>query len=304
MKKLILACVSCIALAGCDAGLRGGPKSSISTDRDFDAIIINSTLSPDRLALLARQAFVDANTRNAIIEARMAEIDVLYFQYESNISAEIRRGNFATSLLGILIGAAGAQAGASAAQNYAAAGGVVAGANAAYQKEVLLDQSLQAFVSQMRANRNRKKAEIVGKLTQPGTSYTLQAALSDLAEYRQAGTLASAVSGLTEKAQAEEVASEQTLQSNELRSLDERARTVRRPAPTQPSLARITGYIAAGPTDAEQRTRNENVNGCFETASVANKPASFTDYLLDADTFPALGTAIVTCLNTRHSAGL
>lgn len=304
IKYVSVAAIGLSLLGGCDAGLQGGPKESINPDRDFNEIIINGTLNKERLEFLARLPVVDAATRNAIVEARMAEIDVLYFEYETNISAEIRRGNFATSLAGIVIGAVGGQASGAAAANYAALGGVLSGASAAYQKEVLLDQSVQAFVSQMRANRNTKKTEILGKLAQAGTVYTLQSALSDLAAYHQAGTLASAVAGITEKAQQEEQDSKNTLQSKEISVRSDRAQTVSAPAPKSASLNSITSYVAGGGTDAEQRTRNTQANTCFDEAEVANKPPTFTDYILAGDSYLELGTAITACLNTRFGAGL
>lgn len=159
-----------MALSACDAGFTGTPRASINPDLDFNGLIITSTLNEARLAALAQQPFVDAITRNTIIEARMAEIDVLYYEYENNITSEIRRGNFLTSLGGILVGAAGAQASGRAGQNLSALSGVISGGSAAYQKEVSLDQSVQAFISQMRASRNTLKEQVLGKLSQPGTS--------------------------------------------------------------------------------------------------------------------------------------
>lgn len=302
LTRFVLLAVGVLALSGCEAGFSGKPASSIDPERDFNAIIINGTLNKERLAVLAQQPFVDRNTRNAIIEARMAEIDVLYNEYETNITAEIRRTNFGTSLAGIVVGAVGAQASGGAARNYAALGGVLSGASAAYQKEVLLDQSIQAFISQMRASRNAQKQRILSKLNLPGTAYSLQAALSDLSAYEQAGTLASAVSGLTEKAQTAERSSAAELQTTERRVLN--ARVNRAPAPQSRTVFNIGRWINAPADQDGKAARNRQANECFDTAEVDNKPDSFVGYVLNADDFEPLGDAIKACLNTRFGAGI
>jgi hypothetical protein len=296
VRKLLLFGMIGLGLAACDAGFKGTPQDSLSNDRDFNSIIINSTLNETRLRNLASQSFVDAVTRNSIIEARMAEIDVLYYEYENNISSEIRRGNFATSLGGIIVGAVGAQATGRSGQNLSALSGVIAGGSAAYQKEVLLDQSVQAFISQMRANRNVRKSEILAKLGQPGTAYSLQAAISDLSAYQQAGTLASAIAGITEQAKAEEKSSGTTLQSVEASSLTAKARLNRQPLNSTQVSRSVPAYIAAGTTNAERRRRNADAIACFDKSSTANKPTDFAQFLLNQGQHPELASFIADCL--------
>jgi len=297
MSKFVCAAVAAVlVLGGCEAGLRGGPKDGLKASRNFNEIIVNGTLSEKRLAFLATQRSVDFRTRNTIIEARMAEIDVAYFQYESRISAEIRSGNFATSVAGILIGAAGGQSSGAAAANYAALGGVLSGATAAYQKEVLLNQSLQAFISQMRANRNRKKTEIIGKLAEKGDVYTLQSALSDLAEYYQAGTLASAIAGLTEKAQQAEKSSRTGLQAKEVSARQNRATNASTDGITETSLDSILIFIGQGRTNDEVDARESRVQKCFDDATAPNKPAELGDYFVSGGGIEPLGAQIKTCL--------
>lgn len=296
LKSILLVVALAFPLTACEAVFRGTPKDSISPARDFNAIIINGTLEESRLRYLAAQPFVDAVTRNAVIDARIAEIDILYYAYENNISAEIRRGNFATSIAGILVGAAGAQAAGRAGQNLSALSGVISGGSAAYQKEVLLNQSIQAFTSQMRANRNAKKTVILKKLGHPGTAYTLQAALADLASYQQAGTLASAVAGITETAKIEEEASGTILQSVEGTSIEARETLNRTPLNSSPVSRSIPAFIAAGTTEADRRARLERARNCFAIASVANKPTRFSGFLLNQGNHPELARAIARCL--------
>lgn len=284
-----------LVLSACESGIGAGPQSSINPERDFNAIIINNTLAPARLAALAQRSFVDANTRNAVIEARMAEIDVLYFQYERDLSAGVRRGNFVTNFAAVLIGAAGSQASGPTSQALSALGGVIAGGGAAYQKEVLLEQSVQAFLSQMRVNRNQVKQDILSNMTRPGTAYTLQGALSDLARYEQAGTLATAVSGITETAQAREVISVRALDRTEAQTSTARATVDRRPLNATDRSRAINAFISGGADRAQQTARFAQAQACFDAAA-GPKPDSFTTFVANPGDSPALADAIAGCL--------
>ncbi|MEO1748652.1 MAG: hypothetical protein AAFR27_08555, partial [Pseudomonadota bacterium] len=81
----------------------------------------------------------------------------------------------------------------------------MSGSQAAYQRDVLLDQTLQATISQMRADRSTVKARIVGRYDANQLEYTLQMALSDLADYERAGTLSSALSSISGTASEQRV---------------------------------------------------------------------------------------------------
>lgn len=295
MRRFLSVVASVLVLSGCDAGFSGAPKDSIAPDRSFDEVIINGTLDKSRLQQLAQLSFVDMNTRNAVIEARMAEIDVLYFEYENNISAEVRRGNFLTSMAGILVGAVGAQVSGGTSQQLSALSGVIAGGSSAYQKEVLLDRSIQAFISQMRANRNTKKAEILAKLDKPGTAYTLQGALSDLAEYRQAGTLSSAIAGITEKAQNDERVSDGNLVVEESKSITRRAAVNRQPLASTASSRNIMSYLSTG-NAVERASRRAKASECLQRANVADKPTSLDLFVLNQGQYDLLARSMALCL--------
>lgn len=114
--------------------------------------------------------------------------------------------------------------------------------------------------------------------------------------YRQAGTLASAISGITEQAKQEEQASASTLRTKEAASLNDRARLNRRPLNSTPTSRSIPAYIQAGATEEDKRARNASAIACFDQASVANKPSSFTDFLLNQGDHQELARAITRCL--------
>ncbi len=55
--------------------------------------------------------------RNQIVLARIAEIDVLYNQYETALLVESRKSGFTLSFVGAVAGLLGEQAGTTASQN-------------------------------------------------------------------------------------------------------------------------------------------------------------------------------------------
>lgn len=189
-KAFAIGAVASVALMGCDATRKGQPGGTIDPSRpDLNAMVINTTLSQANIS-----AAINAPTdgrRNAIILARIAEIDLLYNEYETDILQEARSSGFLVSLGGTLAGLAGASASSVAAsQNWSLLSGGLSAADAAYDKEFLAEQTMNAMISQMRAERARALGQIYDKMRAPVSRYPMQAALSDLETYRQAGTMA------------------------------------------------------------------------------------------------------------------
>ena len=123
------------------------------------AATLDGVVGPD--GTVAR---VDKERRNEIIFARMAEIDILYSDYETRFARQQREADLGFALLGLGLGGAGAFAGEVASQALSAASGAVAGAQQAYEKQILVERTVQALVSQMRANRAQVRETILTKL--------------------------------------------------------------------------------------------------------------------------------------------
>lgn len=297
--RAFVLCVVAGSLVAC-AAVDGRPANSIDPERDFSAIIINETLNPDRLRALARQPSTDQQTRNNIILARMAEVDILYARYEAKLSSELRRGRFGFSVAEILVGGAGAlTTNGAASANWSALSTVLSGTQAAYSRDVLLDQSLQAFVSQMRAGRSLVRARILDRLSEPGSSYTLQAALSDLADYQGAGSLASALAGINKVTQDNETRARQ-----ELRNAEER-RYNRAPANFTPRSLSLVQYVRNGAPEV-RRERNGQVNTCFDQADRSSAPPDLevTLFVVDAAEYPAIERQVIDCMRSTFGANI
>lgn len=187
------------SLSGCEAAIRGEPQVSLAPDRDLASLVIDATLSDQNVISVLQERTRDA--RNEVILARIAEIDILYFRYERDLTRELRESGFLLSLLGIGAGGAGALVSQGASQILSAASAALTGARAAFDSEVLVEQTIQAFQAQMRASRDQVRARILRKLAVGTDLYPLQAAIADLAAYRQAGTLTEALIAISDDAQ-------------------------------------------------------------------------------------------------------
>ena len=172
------------------------------------------------------------------------------------------------------------------------------GAREAFDKEVLVDRTIQAFVSQMRANRDQVKARILVKLTKNIDEYPFLAALSDLESYRQAGTLTGALNGISEAASSNENTAADVLESAELVFIDRQAQAMTTTA------RNLLAWLNEPVGSQEKDRRNELARECFRNADVQNKPPVFGLFLTDAGRYGDLEKAIVECLNQRAGANL
>lgn len=200
MTRLIaVLSLATIGLMGCGATLRGQPESAYDLTRNpLAKIVFDERLTPT--AIKNALETPSLQNRNAIVFARMAEIDLLYHAYENEVLAESRRSGFALSLAGLAAGLLGGYATGQASQIYSLIGGGIEAVQTSYDKELLAESTIQAFISQMRAGRAAVRAEMLNMLSASSDAYPIEAALSDLERYRQAGTIATAIVGITEQA--------------------------------------------------------------------------------------------------------
>jgi hypothetical protein len=175
-----------------------------------------STGTPDRLYPIASEMVTVRNTqeqlvsqyntfvfsspaqaklaRNEIIAERMFAIDVQYVRYENALTREGQEVSFAT------LATAGALGTASTLFTPVVTKSVLSGLSTVtlgtkgyYDSEILLASSIRTIQKQMRASRNLIAAGISAKVVQSVADYPLAAALSDLEEYYDAGTLTTGV---------------------------------------------------------------------------------------------------------------
>lgn len=201
-----------VVLSGCAGTFRGEPSENKPRNVDpltsrvlattFCGTRGNPACSEDG-DIIAKALGGNETARNRVVLARMAQIDLRYHAYETELKTEAQKSGFGFSFAAITASAIAGSTAVSSTQasDLNLASTVLQGAQTSFNQEVLAKQTIGALISQMRANRATVKADIYSKLAgDKPENYRLEAALGDLQLYRQAGTLSAALVGLNETA--------------------------------------------------------------------------------------------------------
>jgi hypothetical protein len=221
-------------LAGCMIG--GGPDRPITIEQDV--AFIGPLAEPDLAGFLSLPLSRQASVRNQVITARMYIIDMEYSKYESNLTQAIEDEGLAATLVSMgLTTSASLIAVQSTSHILSGTATVVTGADKAISEKLLLNNTIQALQTQMRTDRKEAAAEITAKMLSSSIDvYPLPMALSDVEHYRQVGTIASALIGLS-----------RTLANAD--QLADKAKTLAGPASTQVAAVKAVARPAiATPT--------------------------------------------------------
>jgi hypothetical protein len=205
----IITLVALGALVSSCASFEGGPPR-LYTVADETAIIRNQLAGFDLVEFSKLDEGTRRQQRNVWIGARMYAMDLNYTAYEANLTRERQ---------GVGFGATAATLGLTTASTLAThistkdtlttLAGLVTGARAAYNDEVLIAHSMQWIQSQMRAQRARVGERILRGMKASTTDYPLAAALSDLEEYYRAGTFTGGIISTSETVAVDAKLSEQ-----------------------------------------------------------------------------------------------
>jgi hypothetical protein len=127
--------------------------------------------------------------RNDWIGARMYAIDIQYTPYEAALTKERQGVGFGAATTTIALTTASGLVAPVATKNLLTGlAGLVTGARAAYDSDILLSHSVQWIQSQMEAKRSEISSRILKGMKLSTIDYPLAAALSDLEAYYRAGT--------------------------------------------------------------------------------------------------------------------
>jgi hypothetical protein len=173
-----------------------GPNRAIPIESDVEAVRL--------LAYPSNQARSDPGARNDMLTARMYLADMEYQVYEANLTKEMQdEGLLGTAaILGLTTSSTLVGAVATKTILSGVATGVT-GLDKAYNEKELLSNAMQALQTQMRADRNAQAAQIYARMftkqktPTPISEYPMAMALSDAEAYYQAGTVTSALVGLS-----------------------------------------------------------------------------------------------------------
>lgn len=154
-------------------------KQSDLIERYYKAV-----LSPEQMKLI----------RNEILAQRMYAIDIQYTVYEASLTREGQEIGFgATTAAEGLTTAATLVAPPGTKTILSGVATAVLATKGHYESEVLLAQTMRTIQKQMRASRNRIAADISARMVQSVAEYPLAAAMSDIEDYYNAGTLTTGV---------------------------------------------------------------------------------------------------------------
>lgn len=246
------------AVAGC-ATHQLGPERSIAIIEDVEMArtIIAQDLADFATADPNRQAIL----RNEILTARMYIADMQYHTYEARLTRDLQdEGLLATAAsLGLTTSATLLTPAATKSILSGIATGVI-GLDKAYNEKVLLSNTIQALQTQMRADRKTQAGVIYAKMFRdvgsnsriitPIFEYTLPMALSDLDTYYQAGTVSSALIGLSKTvANADRNADEAKTQHGPNADQVSEVKTIAAPVNTGPAAPARVVRITAPATD-------------------------------------------------------
>jgi hypothetical protein len=183
-----------LLMSGCIASTRN-PERLIPVAVEMGALAADQNTLISAYDDAVRAGSPAARTiRNEIITRRMYAIDVQYTQYENALTREGQEIGFGalTAATGLSTAATLVAVNATKTILSAAATGVLA-TKGHYESEILIAQTIRTIQKQMRSSRNGIAANISAKMAQNAADYPLWAALSDVEDYYNAGTLTTGV---------------------------------------------------------------------------------------------------------------
>lgn len=186
-------------MSGCTSSLSGGPQRVFPVETQLS--FVRKTFGPpDFNAYLARPTGDRKAYRNEYVLAQMFAIDVNYDIYEAGLTREMQGVNFAAAVANIALTSVAAQISPPGTKDILAATAAgLTGVKASYDKDILLQRTIQIIQSQMRASRARVAARILARLNRSAEEYPLMLAWIDLQAYYKAGTF---TDGLVEAGQS------------------------------------------------------------------------------------------------------
>lgn len=199
----MIACVlTAVGLGGCAAGFRGAPDTTIDAVTVSSCPVIAKNAAPSRQGYGDEQSDADRrSSRNAFIDNCLAAIDTSYGFFAQALSTDQK--SFAVGsdfAAGGLTAAATLAKSARTKTHLTTYASLVLGLRGSVDKELFLSKTLPALVTQMNASRNVVMVRIAQGKTRSDADYSLDAALSDLKAYYAAGTLAGALTEVTNDA--------------------------------------------------------------------------------------------------------
>lgn len=200
LGRVVLVWLGCVLAVGCAPSFQGAPTRVFTPSSDAAELV--RLAGPSQFATYeAADTVKQKRLRNQIIYARLYAIDLAYSQYELRLTRERQSVGFLGTLAQLGISTTGTVFGGEELKTilHATETGVT-GLKEGYDKNILIDRTIDSLQKTMRANRQHVKAKITDRTTFDVSAYPLELAMSDVEEYYRAGTITAALIGISEEA--------------------------------------------------------------------------------------------------------
>lgn len=206
LRGLVVA--GALAVSACATGtLSGGPAAPFDLDADIRAI--EAQLEDAASVATFYDKGASQSGRNALISARMSLIDLHYARYLRELNATRASTQVAYDVSDVALGVANTVVGGAQDRRVLSAiGAVLTGTRSSVESAFFEGDTTDLLVTQMNASRRQVAARLVEGSQASLEDYPLPAAISDLSEYYQAGTMhgalmSSLVTAARDQAEAE-----------------------------------------------------------------------------------------------------
>lgn len=197
-----------LALSGCSTGvLSGGPKPPFDLGKDIAAV--ERRLETQASIASYYDGAQTRERRDAFVAARMSLIDLNYARYVSGLNATRAVSDTTFDISNVAIGVANNVVGGDQDRRVLSAiTAILTGTRSSVEDAFFDSQTTDLLITQMNSARRQASIRILQGLQQDIADYPLTAALVDLNEYYQSGTvhgalMSSLVSASRQQAEAE-----------------------------------------------------------------------------------------------------
>ena len=190
-KFLLVTCLT-IMSTGC-ALLKGTPDAPIDVKKVSDNI---------QKKLEDLDTSVNSSTeRNKRINLSFTLIDLRYQEFVNNSGLQHRAKTMASEFTQLSLNLAGTAVGGAGLKTLLAAlSAGISGTNLAFEKTFIYESTVPALIMQMNADRSILRNQILKRMEQDISDYPWEAAIHDLIEFFNAGTLQNAISSIKKNA--------------------------------------------------------------------------------------------------------
>lgn len=183
---------SAVGLSGC-ASFDGHPEPVIK-QKDLLSLVAKYPVDQAIADFYAPQTGMDPKSqRNKIIGIYMAAIDARYLQFRTDLSRQSKGSNFGLDLGVLGLSSAASIAGERTANVLSASSAALTGTRASLSKDVFFEQTLPTLLANIDAARTRVRTNILKRMQEPASSYSMPDALADLTAYEESAALDKAI---------------------------------------------------------------------------------------------------------------